>query len=180
MVLNGWRAVSSVEEMNEVIRDNWNVMVGPKDLVILHGDAVMAHREETLPWMGTLNGRINLIPGNHDYIHPMHGNRAKKWMDAYSQYFEEIMPLHKINRTLYGHSVILSHFPYHADHTVEVRYPEWRPVDEGFPLIHGHLHGSSPTSPDRPRQVDVGLDAWGLRPVHVDEVRTLLEPYWVD
>ncbi|MDY6825745.1 MAG: metallophosphoesterase [Bacillota bacterium] len=55
----------------EKIRDNWQRVVGEKDLVIVAGDiswAMHLHEAaEDLQWLNSLNGTKVLVKGNHDY-----------------------------------------------------------------------------------------------------------------
>lgn len=107
---------------------------------------------------------MHLVTGNHDPVHPMFRDAFKKqadWLNAFSSI--QAFARRRIN----GHSVWLSHFPWHGagDRGDEPeRHPEVRLHDNGHDwLLHGHLHGATPYS--GPRSFDVGLDAWGLKPV---------------
>ncbi len=79
-------------------------------------------------------------------------------------------------------TVLLSHFPYVGDRGQE-RYAQWRLKDEGLPLLHGHTHSAEEIS-YTPRinngggwpttQMHVGLDAWNLTPVSLEQIGELL------
>lgn len=66
------RPFSSVEEMNRVLINNWNSVVSNDDIVWHLGDFAMGSKEEITNLVNQLNGRINLIMGNHD-------NHLVKW-----------------------------------------------------------------------------------------------------
>lgn len=66
------RPFSSVEEMNRVLINNWNSVVSNDDIVWHLGDFAMGSKEEITNLVNQLNGRINLIMGNHD-------NHPVKW-----------------------------------------------------------------------------------------------------
>jgi calcineurin-like phosphoesterase family protein len=70
--------------------------------------------------------------------------------------------------------VQLDHLPYVADSRHEGRYAEYRPTDEGLWLLHGHVH-STPAERLRPRQLDVGVDGNGYKPLHIDEVIAIIQ-----
>ena len=60
------RPFSSVEEMNNVMLNNWNNTVGKNDLVIHLGDLYLGKKSEAREFLPKLNGRKILIMGNHD------------------------------------------------------------------------------------------------------------------
>ncbi len=62
------RPFATVEEMNEVLVERWNAVVGPQDMVYHLGDVAMGKIADSLPVMSRLNGRKVLIPGNHDRV----------------------------------------------------------------------------------------------------------------
>lgn len=168
-----WRGFDTVEDMNETLIDNWNRVVNPNDAVWILGDIVMGARSETLPLVNRLHGNKVLVPGNHDYVHPCNGDKmVAKWWQAYADRFSLITS----GQVVYDDRVTLCHFPYTADHTDKVRYPEYRPTDKGGWLLHGHIHGTTATSPDRPRQIDVGVDAHGFTPVAWETLIEMMKP----
>lgn len=169
-----WRPFDSLDEMHDVTTERWNGVVKADDVVFLLGDAVMGQRAETLPLLDRLNGSKALVPGNHDHIHPMFPKNRDRWREAYHQQFHGIFSPESI-WSLGGQWVTLCHFPRSGDHTEQERYSEWRPADDGAWLLHGHLHSHEPTSPDRPRQIDVGVDAWDFTPVSEEQLLAIME-----
>lgn len=116
---------------------------------------------------------LHLIAGNHDGVHPMHRN-ALKWDEEYRRVFESVQPFAR--RKIDGVYVWLSHFPWRGggDHTEDERYPVVRLNDDGTSwLMHGHTHSSEAI--DHPgRMLNIGVDAWDLKPVSMDEVRRIV------
>lgn len=174
-----WRPFADLPEMHAAITDRWNAAVAPSDTVYVLGDAVMGVRRENLPLLDALNGRKYLVPGNHDHCHPGVWPPAKRaaklaeWTRVYGQYFAAVFPV-EFPSTVAGLPVRLCHFPVTGDHTEEERYPEWRPVvPDGVWLLHGHIHGSNPVS--GPRQIDVGVDAWGYSPASENAIAAIIE-----
>lgn len=164
------RGFDSVEDHNEAIIENWRSVVGEGDLVYLLGDAVMGKFAENVHLLGELTGDIWLLPGNHDRVHPTyrHKNPAKlvEFREAYEQYVT-IFPECEI--TVDG-DVTLCHFPPTGDHGDEDRYPEWRPVDRGQQILHGHIHDMW-LHREEGRWVNVGVDVWDLAPVSYEHLR---------
>ena len=72
------RPFASVEEMNEKLIENWNSVVGKDDIVWCLGDFCLGpDQKKHIPELvSKLNGRINLILGNHDH------NSVKFYYDA--------------------------------------------------------------------------------------------------
>jgi len=128
-----------------------------------HRDYALSLLQEVREHTGTT---MNLVTGNHDTCHPMHRN-AHKEQRKYLQVFDSVQAFAKIRHN--RHDVLLSHFPYQGDHTVEERFNQWRLRDYGQPLVHGHTHQTTPTDPTRLNQVCVSWDAWG-RPAKLHEV----------
>lgn len=111
------RPFDTVEEMDEMMIDNWNSVVKPSDKVYHLGDVVINRR--ALPILNRLNGRKILIRGNHDIF------KTKE----YTPYFEEIYGSYKLA------NYILTHIPIHPDSIAR-----WANGN-----IHGHLHSNNVT-----------------------------------
>ena len=63
------RPFKDIEEMNQVLIDNWNRVVGKNDLVFHLGDFAFGGAAVWNRFLDQLNGRIVLIVGNHDIYH---------------------------------------------------------------------------------------------------------------
>lgn len=60
------RPFSSVEEMDEVLVENWNKTIKKGDTVYHHGDFAYKGKASHDEYLSKLNGNILLIQGNHD------------------------------------------------------------------------------------------------------------------
>lgn len=180
-----FRPFDSVEQMDDALVALWNEIVAPGDEVWILGDLAMRPHDESLPHVARLHGRKVLVPGNHDecwqgqrevlpgdVITPQEARRRLAWQIEYRWVagIDEIVDNPAPHR-IEGQDVGLSHFPYTADHTGKVRFPEWRPTDVGGWLLHGHLHEMWRQSG---QQINVGVDAWAHRPVHVDAIAEMI------
>ena len=161
------RPFSSVDEMNEAMIERWNAVVKPSDTVYHLGDVALGKIADSLPLVGRLNGHKVLVPGNHDRI--FSGEKEKqrvRFLPEYSKVFQGIRP-EAMSMNLDGFDVVLSHFPYTGDsHDVD-RHADKRPVDNGLPLIHGHIHDKRKIDG---RMFNVGVDVNNFRPVSEDEI----------
>ena len=158
----GLRGFATPEEHDEAVIANWNRAIRPDDLVWHLGDVGLGNEARILEQAARLNGRKQLITGNHDSCWP--GNRGarsrqRRWLEV----FESVQAFARIR--INSRPVLLSHFPYlgGGDHTDEERGTQYRLPDEGLWLLHGHTH--QPDQIDGLRSLHVGLDAWGMHPV---------------
>ena len=174
-----------VEAHDEEIVTRWNRHVRPGDIVWHLGDLSLVAPRRLAGIVPRLNGRIRLVLGNHDRAHPMAGEKSVaaltetldlgvEWAGTMAT--AKIPPTRKHGRRngSVPHRVVLSHFPYAADHTDEPRADQWRLRDEDAVLLHGHLHTEVATDAPRPRQIHVGWDTW-RRPVTADEIAQSIE-----
>lgn len=143
------RPFKTIEEMNEVLIDNWNSVVLPRDRVYHLGDFCLS--KHSIELAARLNGRKRLILGNHDTHN----------IALYSPYFE------KIYGVAQWHNCILTHIPIHPD-SLGSRY---------FLNLHGHTHSKKvqrkidhlyPYSllEDDPNYFNVSVECNNLTPVH--------------
>lgn len=108
------RPWSSDEEADEIMIQNWNSLVGPRDRVYHLGD-VGFNRNKLDQILPRLNGRKVLIKGNHDLFKP----------SFYLKYFDDIRACH--NRDNY----LLTHIPVHP--ASKARFKR---------NLHGHIHAN--------------------------------------
>ena len=60
------RPFQTVEEMDEVLIENWNRRVGAKDSVYILGDLIFRAVQPPEVYLRRLNGKKHLVIGNHD------------------------------------------------------------------------------------------------------------------
>lgn len=159
------RPFNSVQEMNEVMIENWNKLVKPNDIVYHLGDFSFGNYDQVNKTLWALNGKKHLILGNHDktirgYLGILCG--AMHVLEGASEYKEIV---------LQSQSVILAHYGHRV----------WNRSHHGSIHLYGHSHG---TLPPLGRSVDVGVDApfviprvkqEDYRPLHEDEIITYMK-----
>lgn len=173
------RPYIDVVSMNEDLIARYNAVVKPEDTVYHLGDFCMAFRPVEL-YAYRLNGTKYLIPGNHDFCSPAHkkSNTPEKralWEQKYIDAgFAEVLPLNHYLDIPDGPRVLLSHMPYrnqepggHGE-----KHAEWRPIDKGEWLLHGHIHQLWQV---KGRMINVGVDVWNYAPVSLDSIRELIK-----
>ena len=160
---------SSIDEHDQTLIEMWNAHIHPKDFVYHLGDFALCRRDRWWDIRGELNGRIYLVQGNHD----------EGLNQAMLATFEENhMLLHRRFPDLATPRTVMCHYPLRT----------WRSCWVGSVHLHGHSHNHEPRreeihehrdGSEAPqlweRRIDVGVDAWGYKPVHIEELKALIE-----
>ena len=168
------RPFNSAAEMNETMIANWNRVVGPEDSTWILGDFCTGGPERWRELLTALNGKKSLILGNHD----LSRSTNIRWRLAQtfsSVCLEGATTIGKLN-------VLLSHFQFRhhfeqptpsglSTNACDPQYARYAFMDNGFSwLLHGHTHSTDPFEFANPRELNIGVDAWGLRPVSEEQV----------
>ena len=139
------RPFDSVAAMDAAMIERWNATVGADDEVWFLGDfAVRRPVAEMQATLDRLPGRKHLLMGNNDDERTagLAGWATVGW-------YAEI--------AVDGIALVLCHYPFRT----------WNRMYKGALNLHGHSHGAlKPLT----RQFDVGVDAWGFRPITVPEM----------
>ena len=138
--------LKAVMSMNDHIIDEYNKLVKPGDEVWILGDFTMRgfdYKEIVRKkFVRPLNGVKHLIYGNHDRFRPLE-YVDMGFASAHSWYHQELLDIH------------LCHDPA----TSVVRKDKlW---------LCGHVHDLFKTARN---VINVGVDVWDFRPVHLDEI----------
>ena len=158
------RPFAHVDEMNEAMIAAWNRVVKPDDVVWHLGDFSFMTPEKTEAILMRLNGRKNLVFGNHD-------KGLRKDKRILGQYFERAVEKAFLKIPCKGAGkddhqyIVLNHFP-------ELT---WDKGHHGSWMLHGHCHGSV-THPWGGKIQDVGVDAVGCEPISFERLVTMMEP----
>lgn len=167
--------------MNEEIISRWNAVVKPEDTVFHLGDVALGPWVEWDGLLRRLNGYKILVVGNHDRIFAGEKDKQReRFRPYYESWFDEIHDVLEFGANQYGDgfNVRMSHFPYDGDSHGEERHREFRPVDDGTVLIHGHTHDPNQwftLSKKGTPMFHVGQDAHNYTPVHEDVIVSWLE-----
>lgn len=146
------RPFNSVQEMDEVLIENWNKVVREKDTVYHLGDFSFRNQDE---YIRRLRGReLHFIMGNHD----------KK---AISNIWLTVSKLKEIR--IDKQSITLCHYAMRV----------WNKSHHGAFHLYGHSHSTLEGEPWG-KSMDVGVDnaaklGLGYRPFNYDEVKEILD-----
>ena len=165
------RPFADADAMNDALIERWNACVRPDDTVWVLGDVALGRIDESLALVAELRGRKLLLAGNHDRCWAGHGKRADGWTDRYLAAGFAVVNQGPTMIDVGDRRVLACHFPYRGDSHDHDRYVAERPVDKGEWLLHGHVHERWR---QRGRMINVGVDAWGCRPVDVATIASLM------
>ena len=135
------RPYANAVEMNEDMITKWNAVVGKDDVVWHLGDFCFGCKEHVKEIVPRLNGRINLVLGNHDH-HKM------------SFYYES--GFHRV----YDHPVVISNFFILSHEPLQ-----WVPDNTPMCNIFGHVHQQQLYKTFTPRTVCVCVERWNYTPI---------------
>ena len=143
------RPFSCIEEMNEILIDNWNETVTNNDTIYHLGDFMMGislkHYDKSFQKLkdtvGRLRGRIRLITGNHDKTII---KLCAKMNECPFEWIKGSDFIRSNNRKIH-----LTHKPSKRDF-----------------LFHGHSHGT--VAPRNFIRLDVGVDCWDYTPISLE------------
>jgi len=145
------RPYADVDEMNASMIKKWNKTVGKDDIVWHLGDFCFGKKENVVEVLPKLNGRINLVMGNHDH------QKVKFYMDA---------GFHRVydRPVLVNGFVILSHAPLQF-------------LNENCPFfnIYGHVHDSLNYMTYTKNSLCACVERWGYRPISWTEVNDIYQ-----
>lgn len=167
------RPFSGVEEMDEVMTERWNEVVGEWDLVYYLGDLTL--RNDGTRYLSRLNGRIQVLayPWHHD----------KLWLPLdrllYNNNFTAQFRPHIHSKS--GYPIIVTHPMvvlgkniYYDNVIVLCHYPiaEWDRKHYGSWHLHGHSHCRHN---GEGKIMDVGVDCNNFYPVSLEQVADYME-----
>lgn len=123
------RPFIDINEMHNVLENNWNEVVSNDDIVIYLGDLSFARREDKQSvdeFLYRLNGHIHYVIGNHDDYREIIKNKR---FDSVQDYLE-IKLVHIQDNKRVEDMFVCMHYPIYS----------WNKSHYGSWLIHGHCH----------------------------------------
>ena len=144
------RPFKNTDEMNKVISNNWNNVIKNEDTVFCLGDVAFGNKDMIKNIVSKLNGKKNLILGNHDR------SRNIKWWQDCGFDFVSRYPI------IFKQHYILSHEPMYIN--------EYMP----YINIHGHLHSKKMQSQ---KFINVSVECINYTPIDFElEIKYKYEP----
>lgn len=162
------RPFYNVEEMDAAMIDRWNSVVGKKDIVYHLGDFSLS-TNNIINILAQLNGKIHLVPGNHEKCF----SSRDKWRKEVQKYlgYGFASAQERMELKIGSHAVELCHLPFKNEVDPDQRFSQWRPIDRGQFLLHGHVHERWSVSG---RMINVGVDVRNFTPISESEVSEII------
>lgn len=162
------RDFKNLDEMNAVIVDNINEVVGQDDILIHLGDWSFGGIEQ----IGLFRERIvckdiHLVLGNHDHHIKRNKQNTKelftsvqKGLDLEVKTFSphDMFPSMK-------YKFVLSHYP----------IASWENMKDGVIHLHGHIHLPKHLKLNQGKAMDVGVDGNDYRPYSLSEIVKIMD-----
>ena len=124
----------TLDEMHEIILNNWNSVVHNNDDVYLLGDIVWKENDDAIALVSQLRGRLHVVRGNHCQFKD----------SRYIRLFCEICDYKEVSDNIKGrnYNVVLSHYPIMFWKKMR-RFNNDGNVNKHFFIhLYGHLHNS--------------------------------------
>jgi calcineurin-like phosphoesterase family protein len=148
------RPFDSVWEMNNILTENWNIIVKPDDIIYYLGDFSF----QSDKYKKYLNGRkFCLVRGNHD-------------KRKYDYLFDEVVD--SLELKIGEFNCLLTHIPIEIGRPYKKGMtPDFSLLDKYCYIICGHVHEAWKVSD---KNVNVGVDVWDMKPLHINELARFL------
>lgn len=137
------RPFASLDEMHELMVQNWNGLVKDNDYVYHLGDVTFQYHGGFNNLMSRLKGKKRLIVGNHDKI----------WNPNLMRWFEKA----ELWKGFKEDNFTATHFPHRLES-----------LRDGVYNVHGHIHQNHM---EDPRYINVGVEVRDYFPVNIDTIR---------
>jgi calcineurin-like phosphoesterase family protein len=147
------RPFENVDEMNQVMVENWNRAVSGDDTIYHLGDFTLEDSHHFTKWVSQLNGNIKILPGSHD----------QPWLKDFvkSEKVQVLAPLVSLelheSTGEYTPVIVLCHY------SMQV----WDRSSQGAWHLFGHSHGKLKGVG---LSFDVGVDCTDFTPLSLEAV----------
>lgn len=142
------RPFEDVEEMNQVLVENWNNTVDSDDEIVFGGDLTIAGTAAAfLDWIEQLNGEIIFLVGNHD----------RTVIDT----LDRVHILRHYQFSVDGHDFYCTHRP----EDVPRNWDGW--------AVFGHHHNNYEALPffdPEHRRINISVELLDYTPVHIETI----------
>ena len=124
----------TLDEMHEIILNNWNSVVHNNDDVYLLGDIVWKENDDAIALVSQLRGRLHVVRGNHCQFKD----------SRYKHLFCEICDYKEVSDNIKGrnYNVVLSHYPIMFWKKMRRFNNDGNANKHFFIHLYGHLHNS--------------------------------------
>jgi len=152
------RAFETTSDMDHHMINEWNATIGKNDLVYHLGDIAFTNNFSVLmALLQRLNGKIYLVPGNHD--HPCMHKKTPRFIWIEDKLFiGDLITEKKVKINDKYEKVVMSHYP----------LASWNAGIHGRKHFYGHVHKYTIFS--NQNMYNVGCDVIGYKPMTFNQV----------
>jgi calcineurin-like phosphoesterase family protein len=162
--LDATRPFDTLEQMDNLIVNNINEVVGQDDILVHLGDWSFGGFEYVTEFRNRINcDNIYLILGNHDHHIERNRQNVQTLFNKTSHY--EVLFVTDEDSDDLNYEFVLSHFP----------IVSWHDMNKGRFHVFGHVHLPRSRKIMPGRSMDVGMDGNNLIPYELKEVVAILE-----
>jgi len=148
----------TTHEMDDHMITEWNAVIGKNDLVYHCGDIAFTNNFHVLMrLLQSLNGKIYLIPGNHDHSCQRNGVPRFEWIEN-KLFIGDSITEKKVNIGGKYEKVTMCHYPINS----------YNAKSHGRLHFYGHVHSNSNLS--LKNSFNVSVDEIGYRPLTFNNV----------
>ena len=162
--LDATRPFDTLEQMDNIIVNNINEVVGQDDVLVHLGDWSFGGFEYVTEFRNRINcDNVYLILGNHDHHIERNRQNVQTLFNKTSHY--EVLFVTDEDSDDLNYEFVLSHFP----------IVSWHDMNKGRFHVFGHVHLPRSRKIMPGRSMDVGMDGNNLIPYELKEVIAILE-----
>lgn len=159
------RPFADVDEMDTMMVENWNSVVGPDDTVYYVGDFTLRDCKFAMSIFEHLNGTVYMMAGSHDRWLSQMYEMGEFEARTRHNYVYFLSPLYSLNGQIVTDTeskhdlpIVLCHYSLRS----------WDRSHYGSWHLFGHHHGKlEPYG----MSFDIGVDCWNFFPVSLEQVR---------
>lgn len=167
--LYGPRGFTSIQEHDEEVIRRWNSVVGPEDIVYHLGDVMLNDNEHGMECLRRLNGRITIVPGNHD-------------TPSRLALYKTLPNVTVLESNIEGMTAMSMQFKYKKFNFYVSHHPTMTSNLEKDPHLRmhlinlfGHTHQQKKFYNEMPFMFHVGMDSNNCTPISLDEAIELMK-----
>lgn len=157
------RPFQDTKEMNQVLVNRWNEVVGEDDLIFCLGDFALGREKDCHHILQSLNGHKVLIKGNHEKTVMKKSFTRDEFGGGIYSLLEIKVNDDEVRDGL--QDIILCHYTMRT----------WNKSHRGSWQLFGHVHGKLDNDPTlSPNQIDVGVDSHNFTPISYQQVKEII------
>ena len=168
---NHFRDFDTLDQMNAVLVNNINAVVGQDDILIHLGDWSFGGFDSIAEFRNRIVCQnIHLVLGNHDHHIANNRDGIAEIFSSVNQYLDLSIKWPDGSGKHNGVHFVCMHYP----------IASWDGLGKGVPHLHGHVHLPPNRRVGRGKVMDVGVDGNNLSPISMSDVVRILEKQPID